>query len=237
MSESIITLKGLTKKYGNFIALNNVDLEIPKGKIVGLLGPNGAGKTTLIKILTCLLRRYNGEVLIDGKVPGLDTKKIVSYLPDRNVLPAKMTIDEIIDYYRAFFIDFDDVKARRLLIGLKIDLRRKFIELSKGMKEKVQLALVLSRDAKVYIFDEPIAGVDPAARDVIFELILNSKSPDSTIIICTHLISEVENILDYAIFIKDGVVTLRNDVDKIKESSGKTLNEIFKEVYHYASIS
>lgn len=237
MNENIISISGLTKKYGNFIALNNVTIDLPKGKIIGLLGPNGSGKTTLIKVLTCLLKKYEGQIFIDGNTPGIETKKIVSYLPDRNVLPPRMTIDEIVEYFRSFFDDFDAVKARRLLQNLQIDLSRKFVELSKGMKEKVQLALVLSRDAKVYIFDEPIAGVDPAARDVIFELILNSKAQDATIIICTHLISEVENILDYAVFIKNGVITLRNDVDKIRQSSGKTLNEIFKEVYHYASIS
>lgn len=237
MNESIISIKSLTKKYGNFIALNNITLDFPKGKIIGLLGPNGSGKTTLIKVITSLLNKYNGEVLVDGKEIGIETKKIVSYLPDRNVLPSKMKINEIIDYFSDFFNDFDSDKARKLLISLQIDLNRKFCELSKGMKEKVQLALVLSRNAKVYIFDEPIAGVDPAARDVIFELILNSKKEDATIIICTHLISEVETILDYAVFLKNGVVTLRNDVDKIRETSGKSLNEIFKEVYHYASIS
>lgn len=237
MNESIISIKSLTKKYGNFIALNNITLDFPKGKIIGLLGPNGSGKTTLIKVITSLLNKYNGEVLVDGKEIGIETKKIVSYLPDRNVLPSKMKINEIIDYFSDFFNDFDSDKAKKLLISLQIDLNRKFCELSKGMKEKVQLALVLSRNAKVYIFDEPIAGVDPAARDVIFELILNSKKEDATIIICTHLISEVETILDYAVFLKNGVVTLRNDVDKIRETSGKSLNEIFKEVYHYASIS
>ena len=222
MNENIISISGLTKKYGNFIALNNVTIDLPKGKIIGLLGPNGSGKTTLIKVLTCLLKKYEGQIFIDGNTPGIETKKIVSYLPDRNVLPPRMTIDEIVEYFRSFFDDFDAVKARRLLQNLQIDLSRKFVELSKGMKEKVQLALVLSRDAKVYIFDEPIAGVDPAARDVIFELILNSKAQDATIIICTHLISEVENILDYAVFIKNGVITLRNDVDKIRIFIQKT---------------
>lgn len=235
--ESIITINSLKKQYGDHIALDNIDLEIPKGKIVGLLGPNGSGKTTLIKILACLLKNYKGDVKIDGKELGIETKKIVSYLPDRSVLPGHMNCNELLEYYNDFFINFDYKRAKQLLISLNIDLNRKFCELSKGMKEKVQIILVLSRKAKVYIFDEPIAGVDPAARDIIFELILNSKRSDSTIIICTHLISEVENILDYAIFLKDGVVTLRNDVDKIKESCGKSLNEIFKEVYNYASIS
>ena len=147
MSENIISISGLTKKYGNFIALNNVTIDLPKGKIIGLLGPNGSGKTTLIKVLTCLLKKYEGQIFIDGKAPGLETKKIVSYLPDRNVLPPRMTIDEIVEYFRSFFDDFDAVKARRLLQNLQIDLSRKFVELSKGMKEKVQLALVLSRDS------------------------------------------------------------------------------------------
>lgn len=235
--ESIIKITSLTKKYGNHTALNNVDLEIPKGKIIGLLGPNGSGKTTLIKIFACLLNNYEGNITIDGKKPGVETKKIVSYLPDRNVLPSRMNGYELLEYFNDFFDDFDYEHAKKLLLNLQIDLNRKFCELSKGMKEKVQIILSLSRRAKVYIFDEPIAGVDPAARDVIFELILNSKTPDSTIIICTHLISEVENILDYAIFLKDGVVTLKNDVDKIIEACGKSLNEVFKEVYHYASIS
>ena len=158
-------------------------------------------------------------------------------MPDRNVLPLKMKISEIVNYFNDFFEDFDQEKALNLLKQLDIDVNKKFKQLSKGMKEKVQLVLVLSRKAKIYIFDEPIAGVDPAAREVIFDLILKGKREDSTIIICTHLISEVENILDYAIFLNKGVVTLKNDVDKIKESSGKTLNQIFKEVYHYAQIS
>ena len=237
MTDSIITINSLTKKYGNVVALNNVNLNFPKGQIIGLLGPNGSGKTTMIKILTSLLNKYDGNVLIDGKKIGVETKKIVSYLPDRNILPPRMKIIDILDYFGDFFDDFDKVYANKLIKSLEVDLNRIFCELSKGMKEKVQLSLVLSRKAKVYIFDEPIAGVDPAARDVIFELIMNSKREDATIIICTHLISEVENILDYAIFLKNGVVTLRNDVKTIKENSGKTLNEIFKEVYHYAPIS
>lgn len=235
--DNIIEINSLSKFYNDFKALDNITLSIPKGKIVGLLGPNGSGKTTLIKILSCLLKQYEGEIKINGFDLGIDTKKIVSYLPDRNVLPLKMKISEIVNYFNDFFEDFDQENAFNLLKQLDIDVNKKFKQLSKGMKEKVQLVLVLSRKAKIYIFDEPIAGVDPAARDVIFDLILKGKREDSTIIICTHLISEVENILDYAIFLNKGVVTLKNDVDKIKESSGKTLNQIFKEVYHYAQIS
>lgn len=237
MQESLIKIDHLTKKYGNLIALKDVCLDLPKGKIIGLLGPNGSGKTTLIKILTCLLHQYEGNVTIDGKKLGIETKKIVSYLPDRNVLPKKMKVIETIEYFADFFDDFNKDKAIGLLKGLQIDLNMRFSDLSKGMKEKVQLVLVLSRNAKLFIFDEPIAGVDPAARDVIFELILKSKREDATIIICTHLISEVERILDYAVFLKNGVVTLRNDVEQIRKASGKSLNEVFKEVYYYANIS
>lgn len=237
MNDSIITLKSLTKKYGNLIALNNVDVEFPRGQIIGLLGPNGSGKTTMIKILTNLLKKYSGEVLINGLKPSQETKKIVAYLPDRPCLPTNLSIKEIVNYFNDFFPDFDSNKAFRLINELGINTNLYFNELSKGTKEKLQIALVISRRAKVFIFDEPIAGVDPAARDIIFKLILNGKNEDSTIIICTHLISEVEDYLDYAIFLKDGQITMRNYVKTIKESSGKSLNEIFKEVYRYAPIN
>ena len=237
MNDSIIEFKALTKKYGNIVALNNVDLNFPKGKIIGLLGPNGSGKTTMIKVITGLLKKYTGEVLIYGLKPSPETKKIISYLPDRPCLPSRLSITKILDYFSDYFVDFDKEKALRLIKELGIDINQSFNELSKGTKEKLQIILVLSRNAKVFIFDEPIAGVDPAARDVIFQLILNGKNDDSTIIICTHLISEVENILDYAIFLKNGQVSLRNDVQTIRNNSGKSLNEIFKEVYRCAPIN
>ena len=234
---SIIEIKSLTKFYGKFKALDQVDLSFPKGKIIGLLGPNGSGKTTLIKIITGLLKQYQGEILIDGKQIGIDTKKIVSYLPDRNCLPDNWTVEKALTYFKTFFPDFEYDKAKNLISQLGIDLSKKFKEFSKGTKEKLQLSLVLSRNAKIYVFDEPIAGVDPAARDLIFNLILNNYHRNSTIIICTHLISEVEEILDYAIFLNRGKVYLREYVDKIKESSGKSLNEVFKEVYRCAPIN
>lgn len=236
MNNPIISLNNLTKKYGSFTALNNVNLDFPRGKIIGLLGPNGSGKTTMIKLICDLLKKYDGEIKIDGIKPSIETKKIVSYLPDRFCLPEKFNVNQIIEYYKDFFEDFDVEKAKKLIQELGIDLNNNFSHLSKGTKEKLQIILVLSRKAKVYIFDEPIAGVDPAARDVIFKLILNSKEKESTIIICTHLISEVENILDYAIFLKNGQVSLRGDVNVIRENSGKTLNEVFKDVFYYAPI-
>ncbi len=236
MNDPIISLNNLTKKYGNFTALNNVDLDFPRGKIIGLLGPNGSGKTTMIKLFCNLLKKYDGEIKIDGIKPSLETKKIVSYLPDRFCLPEKFNVNQIIEYYKDFFEDFDVEKAKKLIRELGIDFNNNFSHLSKGTKEKLQIILVLSRKAKVYIFDEPIAGVDPAARDVIFKLILNSKEKESTIIICTHLISEVEDILDYAIFLKNGQVSLRGEVNMIRENSGKTLNEVFKDVFYYAPI-
>ena len=177
--DNIIEINSISKFYNDFKALDNITLSIPKGKIVGLLGPNGSGKTTLIKILSCLLKQYEGEIKINGFDLGIDTKKIVSYLPDRNVLPLKMKISEIVNYFNDFFEDFDQDKALNLLKQLDIDVNKKFKQLSKGMKEKVQLVLVLSRKAKIYIFDEPIAGVDPAARDVIFDLILKGKKNDT----------------------------------------------------------
>lgn len=237
MNDPIISLNKVKKKYGSFIALNNVNLDFPRGKIIGLLGPNGSGKTTMIKLICNLLKRYEGDIKIDGLNPSVETKKIVSYLPDRFCLPDKFNIHQILEYYKDFFQDFDVEKAKRLIRELGIDLNNNFSHLSKGTKEKLQIILVLSRRAKVYIFDEPIAGVDPAARDVIFRLILNSKEKDATIIICTHLISEVETILDYAIFLKSGQVSLRGDVNNIRETSGKTLNDVFKEVFYYAPIN
>ncbi len=237
MQESIIEIKSLNKYYGKFKALNQVDLSFPKGKIIGLLGPNGSGKTTMIKILTGLLKQYQGEVLIDGSPISIESKKIISYLPDKNCLPNKWNVLDALEFFKDFYEDFEYDKAKQLIMQLGIDMNKKFKSLSKGTKEKLQLSLVLSRKAKIYIFDEPIAGVDPAARDLIFHMILNHHHEDSTIIICTHLISEVEDILDYAIFLNQGKVYLREDVNKIKESSGKSLNEVFKEVYRYAPIN
>ena len=228
-NEGFIHLKNLSKSYGLFLALDNINLDIVKGKVVGLLGPNGCGKTTLIKLLANLLTNYEGEILIDGQVPGVQTKRIISYLPDRNYLNDSWNANAAIDFFEDFYSDFDRNKALTLLRKLNIPLETKFKSLSKGTKEKLQLILVLSRQADLYLFDEPIAGVDPAARDYIFELILENYNREATIIITTHLVHDVEKILDQAIFLNHGRVTRFGDVDKIIGNSGKTLEDIFKE--------
>ena len=193
---SFIKIKNLEKSYFNHKALKGIELEINKGEIVGLFGPNGSGKTTLIKILANLLMRYNGEVLIDGKKPSIDTKKIVSYLPDVNYLEEKWTVSECVKVFEKFYDDFDSTKAKYLLEKFNIDLKSKVKTLSKGNKEKLQVILVLSRRAQLYLFDEPIAGVDPASRDVIFNLIMQNYNKEATVILTTHLISNFFNITD-----------------------------------------
>lgn len=234
MENNIVSIKGLTKKYSNFVALKNIDLEIPKGKIIGLLGPNGSGKTTFIKVLANLLMKYNGEVKIDAKELGVETKKIVAYLPDKDCLDKNWTFRDAISYFKDFYEDFDVEKAHKLIRKLNIPIDKKFKALSKGTREKLQLILVLSRKAKLYLFDEPIAGVDPVARDIVFKLITENMDKDASAIISTHLILDIEEYLDFVIFLKDGEVVLRNDAKKLKESTGKTINEVFKEVFRYA---
>lgn len=234
MNEHLIVLSGLTKNYGQFTAIDNISLTLPAGKIIGLLGPNGSGKTTLIKLLTNLLMQYDGEILINGFRPGVETKKFVSYLPDRNYLSDKWSTKDAISYFKDFYPDFNEEKANRLIKELYIDPVKRFKALSKGTKEKVQLALVLSREAKLYLFDEPIAGVDPAARDYIFRMILENYNKEASVIISTHLISEAEHILDYAVFLQNGKAVLSGDVKEIVRQNGKSLNDIFREVFRYA---
>lgn len=232
MEETIISVKNLTKFYHNNMALNDVSLDLYKGKVIGLLGPNGCGKTTFIKIIANLLSNYNGEVLIDGKKPGVYSKNIISYLPDRNYINENWTANYAIEYFSDFYSDFNKAKALKLFRMLKIDTNKRFKELSKGNKDKFQLILVLSRDAQIYLFDEPIAGVDPAAREMIFDLILNNYNKGATVLISTHLIYDVEKILDYAIFLKDGEV-IRYDTVKEITKDGKTLEEVFKEDFRW----
>ncbi len=235
--ENLVTINNLTKVYGDCVALKNASLEMPKGEIIGLLGPNGSGKTTMIKIITNLIKNYLGTVLVNGEKIGPYTKSIISYLPDRNFLADKWTISYAIEYFKDFYQDFDVEKATNLITNFGIDLKKTFKSLSKGMKEKVQLSLILSRQAMLYIFDEPIAGVDPATRDVIFKLILNHRSPNSTILISTHLVSEVEEILDSVIFLKNGEVMYSGSKEElIKKYDNKSVNDIFREVYKYESI-
>ncbi|MDY0064557.1 MAG: ABC transporter ATP-binding protein [Bacilli bacterium] len=229
MDTNIITIQHLTKRYGSTVALYDLNIDIVRGKIVGLLGPNGCGKTTLIKLLANLLNRYEGKITIDGFEPGVETKNLISYLPDRNYLPDSWDATKAFAFFKDFYPDFNVEKANKLLSRLGIEPSLKFKHMSKGTKEKLQLILVLSRDAKCYLFDEPIAGVDPAARELIFELILENYNKEATVIISTHLIYDVEKILDYAIFLKNGVITRYGEVGQIRRATDKTLEQLFKE--------
>ncbi|MDD4213061.1 MAG: ABC transporter ATP-binding protein [Bacilli bacterium] len=227
--EIIVHVENLTKRYGDTIALNQINLDLYKGKIVGLLGPNGCGKTTFIKILANLLNEYEGKITVNGCMPGAQTKAMISYLPDRNFIPETWTAKMAIDFFKDFYSDFNETKAIKLITKLQINPLMKFRAMSKGTKEKLQLILVLSRNAHLYLFDEPIAGVDPAARDLIFELILENYNKEATVIISTHLIYDVEKILDYVVFLKNGIVTRYGDVDTIREKTQKSIELLFKE--------
>lgn len=229
--ENIVEIKGLSKFYLNKKALNNLSLDLEKGKVVGILGPNGSGKTTLIKIITGILRQSKGEVLIDGEKPGVYTKSIVSYLPDRNFLYEWMSVDESINFYKDFYKDFDGNKAYELLNFMKLTRDSKISSLSKGMKEKLNLTLVLSRKAKLYILDEPIAGVDPVARDQILDAIIKNYNEDSTMIITTHLVRDIESIFDDVVFLKDGEVLLSGNAEKLREEKSMQIDDLYKEIF------
>ncbi len=229
MNEVLVETRGLTKRYKDVLALDSVNLILEKGKIYGLLGPNGAGKTTLIKIITGLIRNYEGQVLVKEQPLGIEAKKIISFLPDHEYIDDSWTVNYALEYYGDFFEDFDKEKAIKLFKQLDIPFDRHFKTFSKGTKEKVQLILCLSRKAEIYIFDEPIAGVDPAARDLIFKLIMENYNSEASILISTHLIADAEGILDNFIFIKKGQIVKFGDVKKVKEETGKTLDEIFRE--------
>lgn len=227
----IVQVKGLTKKYGRKAALNNVSFNIGPGKIVGLLGPNGSGKTTFIKIAAGMLRPTRGEVLIDGKMVGMDTKSIVSYMPDRDFLYDWMTIKEAVDFYKDFFKDFNEIKAYELLDFMKLNARSKVNSLSKGMAERLNLSLVMARQAKLYLLDEPLASVDPATRDKIIDTILGNFNEESTILLSTHLVRDVERIFDEVLFIYDGDIALHEQVEKLRTERGKSVEDVFKEVF------
>lgn len=227
----ILEVKDLKKSYGKFNALNGIDLSLENSKIVGLLGPNGSGKTTFIKIMNGLLQPTSGEAIIDGKIIGVDTKKIVSYLPDKDFLPNDMTSSGMIKYFKDFYSDFDEEKANMMLKSLNIDKNKRIGKLSKGTREKVCLILTMSRNAKVYLLDEPIAGVDPAARDYILNTIITNYNKDGLVIISTHLIADVEPVLDEAIFLKEGNIILHKNVDEIREETNKSLDVYFREVF------
>ena len=232
MSE-ILRCEGVVKKYGGKVALNGLDLSIESGRIIGLLGPNGAGKTTLIKIINGLLTPTEGRILIEGEKPGPKTKPKVSYLPDVNYLNHWMTVEQIVEMFSDFYADFRPELAYRMIGTLGIDRKSRLKALSKGNKEKVSLILVMSRSAKLYVLDEPIAGVDPATRDYIISTIINNYNPEASVLISTHLISDIESVLDEVIFIKDGAVVLHDSVDHIREEHGKSVDDLFREVFKW----
>ena len=229
--KTILECKNLTKRYGRTQALSGINLSLKAGRIIGLLGPNGSGKTTMIKLINGLLTPTEGEILIDGMAPGVKTKSIVSYLPERTYLDESMRITEAIDYFEDFYKDFDRKKALKMLDTVNLNPALRIKTLSKGNKEKVQLILVMSRRAKLYCLDEPIAGVDPAARDYILSTIINNYEPDATILISTHLISDVENILDEVVFIQNGHIRMQEEVETIRDKEGKYVDDLFREVF------
>lgn len=228
----ILECHGLSKQYNRMsYALQNLNLSLEPGQIVGLLGPNGSGKTTLIKLINDLLVPTEGRILIDGRAPGVETKKIVSYLPERSCLDESMRIKEILRYFADFYQDFSTEKADAMLRDLEIDPADRLRTLSKGSREKVQLVLVMSRDARLYVLDEPIGGVDPAARDYILRTILSNYREDATVLLSTHLIYEIENILDRVLFLRQGQIVLNAGVDEIRTQQGKSVDTLFREVF------
>ena len=230
----VIELKGITKRYGAVQALDRVDLRIEPGRIIGLLGPNGSGKTTLIKLANGLLTPTEGRILINGMEPGPETKAIVSYLPERTYLSNWMSVRQILDFFSDFYQDFDRERALSMLNHLGIEEKQRIRQMSKGTREKVQLILVMSRRAKLYLLDEPIGGVDPATRDYIIRTILTNYNEQASVVISTHLIADVENILDDVIFINRGRVVLQSSVDHIREEKNCSVDELFREVFRYA---
>ena len=226
-----IEINNLTKNFGDLTALDDVTVSLEQGQIVGLLGPNGSGKTTLIKILNGLLQPESGSVTINGIAPGVETKKVVAYLPDRNALPDYMTASQLMDIYEDFFEDFDRLKAEAMVDDLGINRKQTMKKMSKGTKEKLQLCLVMARQAQVYLLDEPIGGVDPATRDYILRTIISNYNENAVVLISTHLISDVESVLDDVVFLKDGRVVLHKAADEIREEKGESVDKLFREVF------
>lgn len=228
---NLIECRELTKNFGSKVALDRVELNIGRGKVVGLLGPNGSGKTTLIKLMNGLITPTCGEVLIDGEKPGTYTKSIISYLPDKTYFADWMTVKDILDMFSEFYEDFDRKKAEDMCASMSIGINDRIKTMSKGTKEKVQLILVMSRKAQLYLLDEPIAGVDPAARDYILTTIINNYNEEGTVIISTHLISDIERVLDEVVFIRNGKIVRHESVDDIKEKEGKSIDDVFKDSF------
>ena len=228
---AVLECKALTKHYGHMAALDGVDFAIEPGRIVGLLGPNGSGKTTLIKLANGLLTPTSGEILVCGMAPGKESHAQVSYLPERTAIPTWMTTTQLLDFYQDFYADFHRDAAEEMLQHLNIRPKQHIKQMSKGTREKVQLIMVMSRAAKLYLLDEPIGGVDPATRDYILSTIIGNYDPEAAVVISTHLISDVEKVLDDVIFINQGRVMLQSSVDQIREEKGMSVDELFREVF------
>jgi len=227
----LLEIRNLNKDFDKKKVLKNINLNISSGKIVGLLGKNGAGKTTLIKLINDLLTPTSGEILINGNKIGVETKKAVSYLPERTYLNKQMKVSEIIEVFKDFYNNFDEKKAKKLLKDLDLDINQELTKMSKGMQEKVQLVLVMSRKADLYILDEPLGGVDPATRDYVLDTILSNFNEDASIIISTHLISDIERILDEVVFIDKGKIVLQSDADKLRNKEKSSIDEIFRRMF------
>ncbi len=227
----LLEINYLYKNYDDKEVLKDINLKLKGGKIIGLLGQNGTGKSTLIKLINDLLIPTKGNIKVNGNDIGVETKKIISYLPERTYLNKNMTVNEVINYFNDFYDNFDSKKARKLLKDLKLDENQKLSKMSKGMQEKVQLVLVMSRKALLYILDEPLGGVDPATRDYILDTILNNFNHDASIIISTHLIADIERILDEVVFINDGMIILHEDTDKLREKENASIDEIFRRMF------
>ena len=227
----ILECRELSKRFGKTAALDNVSLKLEPGRVIGLLGPNGSGKTTLIKLCNGLLTPSEGEILIDGEAPGPKTKAVVSYLSDKEYLPDWMSTRQLMDFFEDFYQDFDRQRAEEMLLRLGLDEKQKVKTMSKGTREKVQLILVMSRRAKLYLLDEPIGGVDPATRDYILDTIIRNYNPEAAVLISTHLIADVEQVLDEVIFIQNGQILLQSDVDSIREEKGMSVDQYFREVF------
>ena len=228
---NLLEVKNISKSFDNKQALSDISFNISSGKIIGLLGKNGAGKTTLIKLINDLLVPTNGEILINGNKVGVESKKIISYLPERTYLNKQMKVSEVISYFKDFYDDFDEDKAKKLLKDLDLDINESLSKMSKGMQEKVQLVLVMSRNASLYILDEPLGGVDPATRDYILDTILSNFNENASIIISTHLIADIERILDEVIFIDKGKIILQSDADKLRNKEKSSIDEIFRRMF------
>lgn len=231
--EKLIEVHSLSKAYGKKVALHDINLTCESGQIIGLLGPNGSGKTTLLKIMTGLLKDYDGEVKIDGMDVGMESKAVVSYLPDEPYFSDWMKVKDALSIFIDMYADFDYDKCQRIMKKFKIDESMRIKTMSKGTKEKFQLALVMSRNAKIIILDEPIGGVDPAAREVILDTILDNYSPEQTIVIATHLIADIERIFSTVVFIKNGQIVLNKEVEELRMETGKSVDELFREEFRY----